>query len=99
MNYKYYILENKNKGVDGVISDDNGEIKYHALTIIAVENKFSRTEEPHLLPYYESHIRTMNAQILVDNFDEITITKDYWEAFYHAGGNRRKAVAESSEIA
>lgn len=97
MDYKYYILEKKNKSVQGVISDDNGEIKYEDLTIIPVENKFSGSEEPHLLPYYESPIRTMDAQILVDNFDEIIITKDYWEAFRHAGGPERKAVAQSSE--
>jgi hypothetical protein len=97
MKYKYYILENKNKNVQGVISDDNGVIVYEDLMVNPVRNEFSGSEEMQLVAYHESPVRTCDASKLVDYFETITITKDYWEAFYHAGGNKRKAVSESTE--
>lgn len=97
MNYKYYILENNNQNVQGVISDDDGKIMYEDLMIRSIKNEFSGNDEPKLVAYYESPVRIFDAKKLVDNFDDVTITKDYWEAFYHAGGPKRKAVAESTE--
>jgi len=97
MEFKYYILENNNQNVQGVISDDNGVVRYVDLTLTTAESQFSGIDELQLLPYHESPIRECDANKLVDGFDGVTITKDYWEAFYHAGGPKRKAVAESTE--
>lgn len=95
--YKYYILNNHNQNVEGVISDDEGKIVYRDLMVKKVRNEFSGNFETKLVPYHESPIRECNAKNLEDNFESITITKDYWEALHHAGGPKRKAVSESSE--
>ena len=97
MNYKYYILENHNQNVQGVISDDNGTIVYEDLMVKTVKNEFFGNDEVHLVKYYESPTRRCDANKLADNFDTVTITKDYWKALHHAGGPKRKAVAESTE--
>ena len=97
MKYKYYILENKNKHVQGVISDTDGVIIYEDLMIKKQINNVSYNEETVLEKYDGSPIRSCNAELLVDNFDDITIEKDYWKALHHAGGPKRKAIALNSE--
>jgi len=97
MSYKYYILENHNQNVQGVISDDDGKIVYEDLMVKLVKNEFSGSDESQLVTYYESPVRMCDAKELADNFEKVTITKDYWKALHHAGGPKRKAVSESSE--
>lgn len=97
MNYKYYILENHNQNVQGVISDNAGKILYEDLMVKKINNEFSGSDESQLVPYYESPARECDAQKLADDFESVTITKDYWKALHHAGGPKRKAVSESSE--
>jgi hypothetical protein len=97
MSYKYYILENKNQNVQGVISDDDGTIVYEDLMAKLVKNEFSGNDEFKLVTYTESPVRACDANELVEAFENVTITKDYWKALHHAGGSKRKAVSESTE--
>ena len=97
MKYKYYILENRNQNVQGVISDDNGKILYEDLMVKQVRNEFSGSDKSQLVAYYESPVRECDAKKLADNFEGVTITKNYWRALHHAGGPKRKTVSESTE--
>ena len=94
--YKYYILEKKNQNVQGVISDDNGIIKYENLTLIPVLDNFSGEKYVQLIPFTGSPVREIKSDLLSEYFGEIELTKDYKAAYRHAGGNY-KAVANSSE--
>lgn len=95
--YKYYILDKGNNNVSGVISDDNGIIKYEDLHLGSVFNEFTSSYENQLIKYSDSPIRETDADKLVDQFENVEITKDYWVAYFHAGGQKRKAVSQSTE--
>lgn len=96
-NYKYYILEKGNNSVSGVVSDDGDTIEYEALMIKAIKDEFSGQMLDQLVPYHESPVRSVPKSDLLKAFEHVEITKEYWTAWEHAAGRKRKAVAPSSE--
>jgi hypothetical protein len=97
MNYIYYIMEANIETIFGVISETEKTVTFQQLSVQNVINTFNNSIERHLRPYScehttdksESHINRILS-------GELVITKDYWTAFEHATGERRKAITENA---
>jgi len=94
-NYKYYILD-KNKSAFGVIDETFGKVKYHALKIELIWDDFQNKEVEAIVKWgeYEADIKKLQ-----ESYSDVDLTKDYWTAFSHMTGTKRKAINTNDSTA
>lgn len=91
-NYKYYILNKSNRDADGVLEEIMGKIRYHSLRIEKIYNQFTGEDEDVIVKYPDSPDRESDSSKLAEHFNNVELTQDYWTAWEHMTGRKRKAI-------
>lgn len=95
-NYKYYALHRCSTMVRGIIKEEMGIITFHDLVVEPIFDNFQNKEVETLMRHRDIGDQTEKTSFFTENVDQYILTKNYWEAFEHITGRRRKAVSRNT---
>lgn len=91
-NYKYYALHRCSTMCLGILDECMGEITFHELVVDKFFDKFQNDMVETIMRHKDIGDKQMKSSYFFSEIDNYELTKDYWKAFEHIAGRKKKAV-------